>query len=255
MWKWGAVSAGVLALLGAAVPITATAEQSSSSLAGLRRGEWNWHYSPTLYLEDLRKSPNQAAPVRPYSLKVAIQHAQSIPLELAVPPIAFVGIGPALWRWGERSFHTGSEGWFGPTTPYGGADKLGHAWGAHVIADFFTWRLQSRGFGTFESAITGSAIAGLSMLAIEIGDGYSTYGFSYIRLFLRRFGIEFSRSWILISSERDSRSTGKAGFSDAVYPDGPRRFRWDWRLQREKISARCEAVRIRTIQGNAVTFY
>lgn len=40
--------------------------------------------------------------------------------------------GFGVWNWGESSFRTESEGWFGRDTASGGADKLGHAYAGAV---------------------------------------------------------------------------------------------------------------------------
>jgi hypothetical protein len=44
-----------------------------------------------------------------------------------------------LWKWdyGQNSFETVDEGWFGRTTEYGGADKLGHFWSSCIESLFF----------------------------------------------------------------------------------------------------------------------
>lgn len=140
----------------------------------------NWDYDPRTYLNDLRKPITPEAPQRPYSFDVAWQHAESIPLELAALAVGGVILGKQQWDWGDSKFRFHNEGWFGSSTPYGGADKLGHAWSANLLADFLTWRLQSRGFNTYEAAITGSLFSAVGMAAIELGDGFSRhYGASY----------------------------------------------------------------------------
>jgi hypothetical protein len=148
--------------------------------AAARPAVQNWKYDPATYLNDLRTPITPAPPVRPYNFSVAWEHVQAIPLELAGLTAAWVLVGTQQWHWGSTSFHFHTEGWFGSSTPYGGADKVGHAWTAHVLADFLTWRLQSRGFNTYEAAISGSLLSGLAMATIELGDGFSkNYGASY----------------------------------------------------------------------------
>ena len=93
---------------------------------------------------------------------------------------------------GETGFHFYREGWFGKSTGYGGIDKLGHAWSAHVMSDYITWRLQSLGFNKYESAITAAMFSGVAFLAVEIGDGFSHYGASYEDFVASAVGIGFS---------------------------------------------------------------
>ncbi|NLI34370.1 MAG: hypothetical protein GX422_16540, partial [Deltaproteobacteria bacterium] len=48
--------------------------------------------------------------------------------ETAALLAGITAVGLYSWDWGSTSdFHTNSEGWFGPDTGSGGADKLGHA--------------------------------------------------------------------------------------------------------------------------------
>jgi|SRR4051794_4387180 Predicted periplasmic lipoprotein (DUF2279) len=145
--------------------------------------KWNWSL-------EVPASP-QATP-RPYSAGVAWQHAQTLSLELTVFAVASVYIAIDQWGWGETRFHLYREGWFGKNTGYGGIDKLGHAWSAHVMSDYLTWRLQTAGFGKYESAITAALLSGAAFLVVEIGDGFSHYGASYEDLIASAAGIGFS---------------------------------------------------------------
>lgn len=156
-------------------PIAANSSENTAYRTG-----WNWNYDPSTYLNDLRKPITPTSPERPYNFEAAWQHVQSIPVELAAIPTVVIIAGKLQWNWGDSTFHFHSEGWFGDSAPYGGADKLGHAWGANLLSDFLTWRLQSRGFNTYEAAITGSLLSAFGMALIEVGDGFSShYGASY----------------------------------------------------------------------------
>ena len=148
-----------------------------------KQSKWNWSFEvPT---------KARAAP-RPYSADVAWQHAQALSLEITALAAASVYIGIDQWGWGETKFHFYREGWFGKNTGYGGIDKLGHAWSAHVMSDYLTWRLQTAGFGKYESAITAALLSGAAFLVVEIGDGFSHYGASYEDFVASAVGISFS---------------------------------------------------------------
>ncbi len=154
---------------------------------------WNWHYSLSGYIADFKTTITPGPrPLRPYAVATFQQHAQSIPLDIAAVAALELTVGLKLWDWGSRSFHFKSEGFFGKSTDFGGADKFGHAWTANALSDFFTWRLQARGFDKYESALTGAILSGLTMLAIEVGDGFSPYGASYEDLIADAVGIGFS---------------------------------------------------------------
>jgi hypothetical protein len=154
---------------------------------------WNWNYDPWTYLNDLRRPRTPAPPVRPYTADVAWQHVQSSPLEIIGLAAAIVYVGSDEWGWSTKNgFHWTSEGWFGKNTPYGGMDKLGHVYFSHVLSDFFAWRFYSRGYGMYESAITGALMSGVLMAAIEFGDGFSKFGASWEDLAADAVGIAFS---------------------------------------------------------------
>ena len=71
------------------------------------------------------------------------------------------------------TFETVNEGWFGADTPYGGADKLGHAMFAYT-----TGRLLTRGFAWAGNEPRTALKLGVStavgtLLLVEVLDGYS----------------------------------------------------------------------------------
>ena len=86
-------------------------------------------------------------------------------------------------KWWDDGFAGGfrkqDEGWFGQSTQYGGADKIGHAWGSYAGA-----RLFSQGFEVIgNEPATAQALGFLSafgiMAGVEVVDGYSRkYRFS-----------------------------------------------------------------------------
>ena len=112
--------------------------------------------------------------------------------DITVLLVASVYVGIDQWGWGGTSFHSAREGWFGRSTEYGGIDKLGHAWSAHLLSDYITWRLQSAGFGKYESAVGAAMLTGVAFLTVEIGDGFSKFGASYEDMVASAAGIGFS---------------------------------------------------------------
>jgi hypothetical protein len=78
--------------------------------------------------------------------------------------------GPYKW---------GGDGWFGRNTYAGGADKLGHAWGAMTLARLGTFLLHRwGGFDRKKSAIVSASASELLFLGIEVKDGFY-YEFSF----------------------------------------------------------------------------
>jgi hypothetical protein len=146
------------------------------------RTERNWDFS----------TPAWGAATRPYTFDVASQHVKSLALDLTVLAVASIYIGIDQWGWGETPFHFYREGWFGKNTAYGGVDKFGHAWTAHLMSDYMTWRLESLGFEKFQSSVTAALITGVAFLGVELGDGFSHYGASYEDFVASAVGISFS---------------------------------------------------------------
>lgn len=89
----------------------------------------------------------------------------------------------------SSDFSTVNEGWFGQDTYTGGADKLGHMYstyvGTRLLTDAFEWAGHDRDSAAWLAAATTWG----SMLAVEIGDGFSThYRFSKEDLIMNTLG-------------------------------------------------------------------
>ena len=189
-----------LAVLGAAllaVPAPATAQsrtpqQPDAAVTRVLRE----HAAPPARLRKPRGRKARAAPappVRPYTLATTWQHtlANFEFVALAAVPLTYFSF--VDWNRGEsRPFHTTREGWFGRETYAGGMDKLGHAFTSAVVADLFTETLKLKGFDPHQSAASGAITSWLLMGAMEIGDGFYRYGFSFEDLTFNTLGALFS---------------------------------------------------------------
>ncbi len=84
--------------------------------------------------------------------------------------------GSAHWWKDSMSseFKTVNEGWFGQGTYTGGADKFGHLYstyvGTRLLTSAFEWAGNDRGTAAWMAAATAWGV----MLAVEVGDGYSS---------------------------------------------------------------------------------
>jgi hypothetical protein len=89
-------------------------------------------------------------------------------------------VGVRSWDWGSsRSFKTDSEGWFGPATSSGGADKLGHAFASYALTNGLLDRLERQGRATDRAALSAAITAQLLMTYVEVLDGFSKdHGFA-----------------------------------------------------------------------------
>ncbi|WP_445398510.1 DUF2279 domain-containing protein [Zobellella sp. An-6] len=88
--------------------------------------------------------------------------------------------GVAVWDWGESSFGTQSEGWFGRDTEHGGADKLGHAYTGTAATALSAALYRRWGYDDAEAARLGALGGLLLTTTVELGDGFSPeHGFSW----------------------------------------------------------------------------
>lgn len=99
--------------------------------------------------------------------------------------------GSAHWWKDSMSseFRTVNEGWFGQDTYTGGADKLGHMYstyvGTRLLTSAFEWAGNDRGTAAWLAAATAWGV----MLAVEVGDGYSSkFRFSKEDLIMNTLG-------------------------------------------------------------------
>src|SRR4030042_2018473 len=89
-------------------------------------------------------------------------------------------VGAASWDYYSSSFDFKDEGWFDPDTRYGGADKLGHAYGAYALTSFYNTIYKKFGYSDEQAILRGALSSWSLMTLIELGDGFSkNYGFSW----------------------------------------------------------------------------
>lgn len=104
---------------------------------------------------------------------------------------ALLWYGSAHWWNGSmsRDFRTVDEGWFEQDTYIGGADKLGHMYSTYVGTRLLTRAFEWAGHDKQDAAWLAAATAWGAMLAVEIGDGFSSrYRFSKEDLIMNTLG-------------------------------------------------------------------
>ena len=94
--------------------------------------------------------------------------------------LAITAYGIGFWDYFQTAPKADGEGWFGRTTKYGGADKLGHFWSTYAVGHLFSYIYRWWDFDR-DQANTLGAVSSLGMQTImEVGDAFSgDYGFSY----------------------------------------------------------------------------
>lgn len=96
----------------------------------------------------------------------------------ALGAAAIVAWGFLQWDYGDRPFHVESEGWFGPRTPEGGADKLGHFYTAQVLSRVTAALYRDWGLDPERASREGALTSIVVTTVMEVGDGFSPYGVS-----------------------------------------------------------------------------
>lgn len=89
------------------------------------------------------------------------------------------GWGVANWDYGQKSPRTGREGWFGQGTDTGGADKLGHAYTTYLLTHGMAHLCTTWGYADGQAATYGALSSFGLMGFMELGDSFSSYGFSH----------------------------------------------------------------------------
>lgn len=87
--------------------------------------------------------------------------------------------GMLNWDYFQSDPKKGSEGWFSKDTKNGGVDKLGHFYSSYTLSHILAAIYEDSGYSTKQSGVFG-ALSSFGMATwIEIGDSFSSYGFSY----------------------------------------------------------------------------
>ncbi|GAB2881505.1 DUF2279 domain-containing protein [Microbulbifer echini] len=121
------------------------------------------------------------------------QHLSTIPFEAAGVAVSTLAIGLVDWDWGSSSFGTTSEGFFEDDTANGGMDKLGHVYGSYLLSEFFTDAIHCKADNAVGAEASAVTLAWLSMLFVELGDGYSKeHGFAWEDVVANTAGVGIS---------------------------------------------------------------
>lgn len=101
---------------------------------------------------------------------------------------AITAWGLLNWDYFQNDPKKAEEGWFSDDTKNGGYDKLGHFYFSytlsHILSDFY----ERSGYCSRQGAFFGSLSSFSLMTFMEIGDSFSSYGFSYEDFFMNLIG-------------------------------------------------------------------
>ncbi len=116
---------------------------------------------------------------------------------------SIVAYGVANWDYFSRSPHTVNEGWWEADTPEGGADKLGHAYTAHVLTHAMTAYYEHHGQSLASAANEAAWTSLLLTGAMELGDSFSDYGYSHQDMLMNAAGVYIGYQTVVDDRWRD----------------------------------------------------
>ncbi len=95
----------------------------------------------------------------------------------------------AWWQGRSHPFNFHNEGWFNDYSL--GVDKVGHAYASYFYFHTFHNVMLWGGFDPSTALWWGAGITELLALFLEVGDGFSTFGFSYEDLLSNTLGVTY----------------------------------------------------------------
>ena len=140
----------------------------------------------------------------------------------AAVALAEVGVtaGKAIVAEDRTSFNVVDEGWFGPNTHFGGADKASHFADYHVITKEFSYIFGRLGFSDNAARLMAAGTALTGGVVNEVADGFTHNGFSYQDIVMDSLGI--ATSLLVMTTGVDDlvgvRTSHFGSFKHDVYP-------------------------------------
>jgi hypothetical protein len=134
---------------------------------------------------------SEPTPSEPSSKRTPLIKDDKLRILLASGMTVGAALGGFLNAYNEtprQSFHVTNEGWFGPNTYAGGADKAAHFIDYQIISKELGNLYEVMGFSRNTSIALGFGGAFASGLMNEIGDGTNPYGFSFQDLTMDTLG-------------------------------------------------------------------
>jgi Predicted periplasmic lipoprotein (DUF2279) len=128
-----------------------------------------------------------------YSVGRFVEQTSDVWIDVAGLAALNIYYGTSSDDWGSKKFHFENEGWFGKDTYALGMDKLGHAYGTYLYADYLTQRIAHSGGESAGAGITGAVLGFGLQSIVEVLDAYSSdFGFSKEDLIADGVGAGFS---------------------------------------------------------------
>lgn len=93
---------------------------------------------------------------------------------------AYAAVGTWMWfAWyadkpSQPRWKFGGDGWFGPSTYAGGADKVGHAWSSWTLSRLGASALSQGNWDPFGASVLATSLSSTLLVLVEVNDGYYT---------------------------------------------------------------------------------
>ncbi len=102
--------------------------------------------------------------------------------------LAITGWGVANWDYFTKKPTLGDENWFSKNTDDGGVDKLGHFYFTYSISHILGASYERWGYSHEKASFLGALSSFAMMGAMEAGDSFSDFGFSYEDFIMNALG-------------------------------------------------------------------
>lgn len=99
-----------------------------------------------------------------------------------------IGWGVVNWDYFQSSPKSTREDWFGRSTDEGGADKIGHLYTTYALSHLFASIYSDWEYPEQRAITLGTFSALGSMTIMELGDSFSSYGFSHEDMLMNCLG-------------------------------------------------------------------
>lgn len=136
--------------------------------------ECEWLVAPTGLTIDAPQ-PDAEVP----KLAFLERHRQIISILIPIAGLALVTANSLIGYDTDHGFQIHNEGWFGPNTTNGGADKASHFADYFVVASLFEDFYKMLGYSEKAAILWGFGLAVATGLANEVSDGFTRHGFSW----------------------------------------------------------------------------
>ena len=164
-----------LGLVPPEVPVESEAQAEPVPPAGVPPVKvpfWEMH-NPAVASEAFRPLPPPGTPPKP------LWDTPTIVTTTGALAIGTFYAASGLWEFEHLDFHFQGDGWFGPDTYAGGADKVSHFTLSATVSRELALTYDYLGKTRAQSVALAFGITAFTGFMVEIGDGLSPYGFSW----------------------------------------------------------------------------